>query len=438
MLTNQKLQCTMQSQFRQIIAGAGWCVATGWLLVGSCMSVEAQSKLLTEFTMNAPTVDVPFVYTQHQIIIHGEAGGKKELTLLFDTGASVPVFDTSLELEGYNFPDITVQEADGSSNARAVLLGDLSVGQDTQSVRAQNLGVLLTDLTQVSKLVGRRIDGIVGLSFMAGFVVEIDYAKKNLRFMSPRRFTITDRKPDNQSNFLLPLVDSNPKRPTSNLLISGKLLGDYDYDFILDTGFGGYVSVAQAAAQLSGLIKADTVRIPGESFSVSHRFHSDKIRASFLMLGNINLSNRIIQIDTRNGDNYGQNGIIGNRLLQNYRLILDYARHKLWLERTTSKEEPDDAAKPTLGLTVRTEAGTVHVVRVAPSSPAARAGVQSGDEILRIDGLSIGVIGVQTAIAVLASPDGPTDLEVKHAGSDGIRLATVKLVPASPLDWHSE
>ena len=417
------------------------CVVTALLLAGASLSVAAQSKFITEFAMDTPTVDVPFVYSQHQIIIHGEAGGKKDLTLLFDTGASVPLFDKSLELEGYNFPDAVIQEADGNSNARAVLLGDLVIGQDQQIVRARNLGVLLSDLSQVSKVMGRKIDGIVGLSFMTGFIVEIDYGKKNLRFMSPRKFAISDRKPDNQSTFLLSLKDSEPKRPTSTLLVSGKLIGDYDYDFILDTGFGGYVSVAKAAAQLSGLMKNDTPHIPAESFSVSHRFKSEKIRASFLMLGDINLSNRIIQVDARNGDSYGQNGIIGNRLLQNYRITLDCQRHRVWLERTTSKEEQDEAAKPTLGLTIRTDGGMIRVVRVAPMSPAARAGVQMGDEILRIDGLSVGEIGMQTAITILASPDGPTDLEVKHdmnAGGDSNSQATLKLIPASPLDWHAE
>jgi hypothetical protein len=235
------------------------------------------------------------------------------------------------------------------------------------------------------------------------------------------------------------LADTDPKRSTSNLLVSGKLHTSYDYDFILDTGFGGYVSVARAAAELSGLLKNGTARIPTESFSVSHRFPSDKIRASYLMLGEINLSNRIIQVDTRNGDSYGQSGIVGNRLLQNYRLVLDYPRHKLWLERTTAKEERDEADKPILGLAVRTDGGVIHVVRVAHASPAAHAGIQEGDAILRIDGLSVEDIGMSTALAVLSSPDGPTDLELRHDGGPaGSGPSTVKLVPASPLDWHED
>jgi predicted aspartyl protease len=416
-------------------------VAAAAILLISTAAARAQSRLLTEFDMDAPSVEVPFVYTQHQIVIKGQANGKKDLTLLFDTGASAPVFDASLGVQGLNFPDRVVQEADGLSSARSLLLDDIGIGQDGQMVHARNIGVLISDMSQVSKVLGRKIDGIVGLSFMSGYVIEIDYAKKALRFMSPRRFTVADRKPDNQSSFLLPLVDSDPKHGISNVLVSGALVSDYEYDFILDTGFGGYVSVARSAAELSGLLKNETPRIPAESLSVSHRFHSDKIRASYLMLGAINLSNRVIQVDTRNGDSYGQSGIIGNRLLQNYRLILDYPRRKLWLERATTKEEADDTAKPILGLTVRADGSVIRVVRVAPASPAAHAGVHDGDAIVRLDGLSVEDIGITTALAVLASPDGPTDVVLKRDGAsagENQESISVKIVPASPLDWHAE
>src|SRR4051794_22398721 len=52
------------------------------LLLGSQLLAQAQSKLITEYTMDGLSVEVPFVYSQHQIVLHGEAGGKKDLTFL--------------------------------------------------------------------------------------------------------------------------------------------------------------------------------------------------------------------------------------------------------------------------------------------------------------------------------------------------------------------
>src|SRR5262249_27296208 len=154
---------------------------------------------------------------------------------------------------------------------------------------------------------------------------------------------------------------------------------------LLDTGFGGYISVAQSAAQQSGLLSDRTPRIPGSNYSFSHQFRSDKIRASYLMLGEINLSNRVVQIDVRNNDSFGQTGIVGNRLLQNYRLTIDFPRKKLWMERVTTREEPDETDKLSYGLTLRTDGGMIRVAKVGRYSPADRAGLQVGDVLNAID-----------------------------------------------------
>lgn len=418
-------------------------VALLWLMpclfLFGLAGVGAQSRFVTEYQMDADITEVPFEYIQHQIVIHGMAGEKTDLFFVFDTGSTIPVMEKALDLKGYHFPNAVLQEAEGSRLAETLLMDDLGIGKTGQTVHARNIPVLLSDLSQVSKVVGRKIDGIVGITFMAGYVVEVDYAKKILRFLLPRRYTIADRHPDNQTTFLFNLTNAEPKYPVSNLLFSGKLVSDYDYDFILDTGFGGYVSVAKSAAELSGLIKPGTARIPGASYSVSHQFRSDKIRASFITLGEINISNRIIQVDTRNGDTYGQNGIVGNRFLQNYRLTLDYQRRKLWLERITTKEEPDEIDKPTLGLTVRTDGGMVHVVKVAEASPAEHAGVQNGDEIISINGQALEELGMAKALELLGSPEGKTSLEILRSSNNTAANASITLTmtPESPLDWKA-
>ncbi len=412
-------------------------VLAAWLLPGGG-GVRAQNNTRPEFSMDAPTIEAPFEYVKHQILVNGEVDGRRVLTLLVDIGAAMPVFDRSVRLVGTRLPDRTIREADGHSSATTVTLDELTIGQDGQCVHGRRLDGLVSDLSQVSSRVGRRIDGIVGLSYLAGFIVEIDYTKRCLRFFPPKRFSIASCKPNNQSSFLLPVHTSDSTQDTSSLSISGKLAGSYDYEFILDTGFRGYVSISRSDAELSGLLKRDTPRTLGESFSVSHRFRIEKIRTDFLMLGEIHLSNRIVQVDTRNGDGYGQHGIIGNRLLQNYRMTLDCARRLIWLERTTTKEEPDETEKARLGLTVRIDSGSIYVERVAHGSPAERAGVSAGDEILKIDGLPVETIGLATALSVLASPDGPTDLEVKRESKDASSRSerlTLKVVPLPTLDW---
>ncbi len=205
----------------------------GMLLIGLSLlfgpnQASAQSKFITEYLLEEETVEIPFEYVQHQILIKGEASDKRDLTFLFDTGATLCVFDKSVGLGGYHLADSVVKEAEGSIAGETIALDDMRLGPPNRGVHVHNIPGLLTDISQISRYLGRRVDGVIGLSFMIGYVVEIDYAKKVLRFLSPRKVTVANRTPDNQIRFLFDLVKANPRFPLSNLLIEGKLTGDYD------------------------------------------------------------------------------------------------------------------------------------------------------------------------------------------------------------------
>lgn len=416
-------------------------VITMFLLAANTPA-HAQAKFITEYQLDRDVIEVPFEYKNHQIIVRGEAEDKKDLTFLFDTGASSPVLEKSLGLTGTHIKDTVIQEAEGVTAAESIWLSKMALNGKEGSTRVTNIAVLLTDLSQMSRLLGVKIDGIVGITYMAGYVTEIDYARRVLRFFDSRRVALSGRKPDNQRTFLFDLSPANPTRVAPSVLLSGKLHEKYDYSFLLDSGYGGYISVAQAAAQESGLFKEGTPRIPSTSYSVSRRFVTNKIRAGFLMLGEVNLSGRIISVDVRNNDTYGQTGIVGNRFLQNYRVILDYQRHKLWLERVTEKEEPDEAEKPSLGITVRADGNSIRVEKIAKNSPAQRAGLRPGDMIVSVNGQSLATLSTAQALNLLASPQGRTTLALvrgvdPNLGTPGEPL-NLTLDPSSPLDWKGD
>jgi hypothetical protein len=401
-----------------------------------------EMRFITEYRLDNDMIEIPFEYQHHQIILHGEADDKKDLTFLFDTGASRPTLEVALGLNGQHLGDTNFHEAEGVTNAESVWLSDLRIGDQSGMARVHNIPVLMTDLSQVSRVIGRRIDGIIGITFMAGYVVEIDYQKHLLRLYNCRKYTIGQRKPDNQRTFLFDLKQADPRAPVSIVFLGGQLHEKYDYDFLLDTGFGGYVSVALWEAQESGLFKQDTPRAPATNYSITRQFKSDKIRASYLMIGEINLSGRIIQVDYRNTQKYGQFGIAGNRFLQNYRITLDYQRHKLWMERMTEQEEPDEAERFVLGISVRAENRTVRVDKVMRHSPAHRAGVRPGDMIVAVNGKRLDELDTANATKLLTAPQGVTTLTGIH-GVDpnfGTRGAsyTLTLLPSSPFDWRAD
>jgi predicted aspartyl protease len=409
------------------------------LLVGGGRDARAQTHFIPEFQMDRDIVEIPFEYRNHEILIHGEADNKQDLTLLLDSGASSPVFDKDLGLNTYHLGDNVVKEAEGVSRAESVWLNILSIGGKENSVHVNNLSVLLSDLSQISKVLGRKVDGIVGGSFLTGFVLEIDYQRQVLRFYNPHLYSIADKKPDNQRTFMFDLDSTDEHQGKHLVHVAGKLHVKYDYDFLLDTGSGGYVNVSATAAEAAGLLTSQTPRIATTSYSVSHTFRGAKIRATFLTIGAINLSNRIIQVDYRNEDATGQSGILGNRFLQNYRITLDYPRHKLWMERATETEELDDAEKPALGFSVRTNGQTATIERVVKNSPADLSGVHSGDVLVSINGQAVREMTTVQMANLLVTPHGATTLALTRganpADGTGGDFYALTLMPTSPLDW---
>jgi hypothetical protein len=408
------------------------------------MPTAAQNKpqFITQYRLDRQTITIPFEYRQNQIVVRGQADDKKDLTFLFDTGASIPVLDKSLGITGTHIADGQFREAEGVTKAEAIWLNDMILIGEEGGVHVHNLAVFLTDLSQVSRLLGIKIHGVLGAAFMSGYVTEIDYTRRVIKLHDQRTYTVAGRKPDNQKTFLFDLKLTNPLQPGGCVMVSGKLHSKYDYDFLLDTGFGGYLSVANSAAQEAGMLTAQTPRVPTVNFSVTRRFQTNKIRAPFLMLGEVNLSGRVVQVDMRNNDSYGQMGIVGNRFLQNYRFILDHPRRKLWLERVTEKDDLDEAEKPTLGLSIRADGKTIKVERVTRNSPAQRGGIRPGDQIVSINGQNTDVLSAAQVANLLALPRGEMKLALTR-GVDpnlGTRGAPLNLIltPSSPLDWKAE
>ena len=148
----------------------------------------------------------------------------------------------------------------------------------------------------------------------------------------------------------------------------------------------------------------------------------------------LDLTGKIISIDYRNNDAYGQFGIIGNRLWQNFRVTFDFQRKKMWLERTVEKgkEEPDEAEHPTLGITIRTDGTNVFLETVPPNSPASKLGLRPGDRLISIDGVPTDRLTTTQVANLLANPKK----EIRLRCADKFGTEHDANVPAiGQLDW---
>ena len=109
-------------------------------------------------------------------------------------------------------------------------------------------------------------------------------------------------------------------------------------------------------------------------------------------------------------------GILGVAFLKHFRMSLDYANRKLYLEQQAPFEDPRLDA--TYGVVVRPRGGRLVVSAIANDGPATRAGIERGDTIVSIAGLPVG-----TNAAVVwprLTPDAPgqaIEIEVERDGA---------------------
>jgi len=123
---------------------------------------------------------IPFQLVQgFMIAVQGEIGPLNNLTLLLDTGAVPSVLNTKVasRLRATGIPGsfALLQKQEGIE-ARYVTVAELRVG----SIRAAGLPMAVLDLGRFERLLGMRIDGILGLDMLAGRSFTIDYRNKRI------------------------------------------------------------------------------------------------------------------------------------------------------------------------------------------------------------------------------------------------------------------
>ena len=82
-------------------------------------------------------------------------------------------------------------------------------------------------------------------------------------------------------------------------------------------------------------------------------------------------------------------GTVGIQFLQNFNITIDYTRRRVWLENYSGKVSNDAEGETGIAAMGDRRSGSVVIRRVAPDSPAAKAGIKEDDKILEIDGAEL-------------------------------------------------
>lgn len=199
---------------------------------------------------SAAPLSVPFDFSRSAIGLDVSVKGKP-LYVILDTGVDPSVIDETLAgTLGLKIDRAAGGEASGEGDAKHATVYPTSVDGLTIAGRAfAPFDALTTDMSTLSKHYGRRLDGVMGYSFLNGKIVLIDYAKSTLGILDTPSDAAraVSRCSKHWSMALQTLADD------SIPIVAEFRFGSATAPISLDTGSNGGISLFPKALELPGL-----------------------------------------------------------------------------------------------------------------------------------------------------------------------------------------
>jgi len=358
------------------------------------------------FAATDPAAVIPFTYSDGHIFVDADVDGSGPYRFAIDTGAGDALAtDVAATLRLRTGRPFSIGgTGEGTVQARSARLSSLTVG-DAEIIDTSALVFSFDELRNVEGIAN--FDGLIGHELFERYVVRIDYAAQTVTLSDPATYV---RGPGVVVPFTLsgttPVVDGSVDG------IAGR--------FTIDTGDRGALSLTApfvAAHHLRERYSPAVEAIAG--WGIGGPVRAVLTRVGELRLGAIAIERPVTRLtEARHGffTSTQLAGNIGNGVLERFTVTFDYRRREMTLEPRTAA--PEYVADRSGMWVVRTNAG-VAVVDVAPGTPAAQAGVVTGDVIERVDSDSASDLSLAELRARLrADPGTGVVLRLKRGGTE--------------------
>lgn len=348
-----------------------------WLLSGLFLPDYLHSARLV--------ASVPFQLSGSYVVIEARINGSTPLSFIFDTGVRNTIIthlDSNDQLSlttGRKVPVLGL----GSGLDLTGLVSDqnrLQLGKIEYQNRV--IMVLEEDILQLSELNGRKINGLLGADLLRDYVVEINYSRKKLLFYDTASFKAPARYHermliDENSKLYLPmtLFDSSMKlRQIKMFIDTGALLNAWFLTVNNNSSdIHGAKVYARIGAGFGGEVYGYLARIPQICLG-EYCFEQPIVAFP---------DSAVVAEIIRRSD---RDGTIGSELLSRFNLIFDLHRQKIYFKPNSYFKAP--FVYNVAGIEVVQSQPPLpgfEVSAVWNDSPATKAGVRPGDQLVAIN-----------------------------------------------------
>lgn len=324
---------------------------------------------------------------------------------VFDTGMPGILYDTSLRpLLGPVRRRVSVPTPHGSTMLNLFDAPEAYVG--SLSLQTQK-AVACADLKELRQAMGRDIHGIVGMSFLKDRVVEINFDENRVAFLLSADNVEGER-------VSLDMI------PRANLpLVEVDVEGMGSRRFMIDTGAADWIQLS--GEDFDSLVASGALEVLGTSryLDLSGKSETRYGVVKSFTLGVFHHSDLRVERLAASRPN-----TLGIEYLKRYNLVFDFPKRALYLSKSKAFDRTDLFNRS--GLHILRKDGRVMIEVVDEKSPAARAGIQPNDTLLKLDGIEASSASMHSLRLRLRSNDRNMMLTVQR----GEKLLEV------PLELH--
>lgn len=373
------------------------------------------------YLVNPGIARLPFEYSARHVWLRASVNGGPPADFLYDTGASLSVLDSAyaaaigIATEGR----IQGEGAGASGTGSFARVGTLRVsGSDGDGVEIEDLKVAVLDLnTILAPYFWRRTAGVIGFDFIVRFVNEIDYDSRTLVLHDPGTFQYRG----GGAAIPMTLAGHAP-------VVKFTLDGEFEGEFRIDVGSGSTVDLHGPFVRRNGLDRELAPGVEIVSGGFGGTFQSRVTRAKSLAVGPYSWKRPLVSLSGAATGAFASEdyaGNAGNQLLERFKCTLDYERRTLYLEPGAKFEKADSFSRS--GVQLAKIGAAFLAAQVVPGSPAAKAGIRPGDEVVAIAGRPAGEYTVDGAAELLdrGKPGRKVKLEIARDGKR--KNVTIKL-----------
>jgi hypothetical protein len=346
------------------------------------LSLLFATAVLAPAKQASPIGEVPFVIADGQIVVAATVNNR-DLHLIFDTGfASIAIVDTTIDL-GKPSGTQTLTDFVGTVEVQAVPLKSVKLGNVTLAIKDEE-ALQQSGIAEFGS--GTHVDGLMGFAAIKDMVTEIDFKDKKFIFF-PANTDLSKRVPDNKTTFLLPMEPIG----TRSIILPVKDGNGKLFHMALDTGNAFYATVNRDGLERNGLWKeGQEPKFIEESGVASGSVNSWSKRMKDMTIFGVPVPLSVWDIIDRPAADSVMDGTVGFDFLKHFNITFDFKHRYVWLENFSGTVVDDPEGSLGISAIWSKNRKAVVIVRVSPESPADKAGIKQGDNLLSLDDDDLG------------------------------------------------